>query len=82
MAAHMAGAIASCSGCQRHSRVLLLMAFLRHADLSQAMDKAMQAIGREVAADRSAVSAPQHSDRERQLLERIAELEQQLAAAR
>ena len=51
-------------------------------DLSQAMGKAMDAIGMEHSAAHAAVSGPQRDVRERQLLDRIAELEQQLAAAR
>ena len=46
------------------------------------MDKAMKAIGMKHAATHPAVGGSQHGSRERQLLDRIAELEQQLAVAR
>jgi len=46
------------------------------------MDKAMHAIGMEHSAAHAAVVGPQHDVREQQLLDRISELEQQLAAAR
>ena len=57
-------------------------AILCCADLSQAMDNAMRAIGMEVSPALPAVGGPQHSNRERELLSRIADLEQQLAGAR
>jgi len=46
------------------------------------MDNAMHAVGMDNPAARSAVVKPQHDVREQQLLDRISELEQQLAAAR
>ena len=46
------------------------------------MDKAMNVIGMEDSAAHAAVGGSQHDVREQRLLDRIAELEQQLAAAR